>query len=67
MATHNDKLLTQDDVAEMLGVKAATLSVWRSAGRYDLPFIRVGRCIRYRAEDVERFIEANTVTTGDAK
>ncbi|MNN99381.1 Helix-turn-helix domain protein [compost metagenome] len=40
----------------MLGVKKSTLSVWRSTGRYDLKFIKVGRLVRYRISDLAEFL-----------
>jgi len=36
-------LLTTEQVAKVLGVKPATLQNWRSLGRHNLPFVRVGR------------------------
>lgn len=53
-------LLTPAETAQILGVKIATLAVWRSARRYPLAYVRVGRRIRYKAEDVQAFIEART-------
>lgn len=50
------RLLTPDEVAEMLGVQAKTLSVWRYTKRYDLPYVKSGRLVRYREEDVTDFI-----------
>jgi predicted site-specific integrase-resolvase len=47
--------------AEFLGVKEQTLATWRCNGRYPLPFIRVGRRIRYRISDLEAFLESRTV------
>ena len=34
----------------------STLAVWRCTGRFNLPFVKVGRAVRYRREDVEAFI-----------
>ena len=42
--------------AEALGVKATTLAVWRSTGRYNLPYIKVGRLVRYRVSDIAEFL-----------
>ena len=53
-------LLTPGEAAEILGVKVDTLTVWRSTKRYPLPFVRVGRSIKYNVEDVLSFIEART-------
>ena len=49
-------LLTPEDVAEMLGVSTQTLASWRTTNRYGLPFIRIGRLVRYRTADVEDFL-----------
>ncbi|MBW3599074.1 MAG: helix-turn-helix domain-containing protein [Planctomycetes bacterium] len=63
-----DKLLTAEEAAEMLGIAQQTLSVWRSSGRYKLAYIKVGRNVRYRKSEIERFLEQNTVThTGEAE
>jgi len=54
------ELLSPQTTADFLGIKAQTLATWRCVGRYDLPFVRVGRKIRYRREDIEAFVERNT-------
>lgn len=59
-------LLTNDQVAERLGIKPATLEQWRIYGRSPA-FIKVGRNVRYDERDVEAWINANRVTsTSDA-
>lgn len=55
------KLLTDEEAADLLGVSPVTLAVWRCRRRYDLPFVRVGRRIRYRMADVVSFVERRTV------
>jgi len=52
-------LLTRREAAEYLGVKEQTLACWACAGRYQLPFVRVGRLVKYRLEDLNRFITEN--------
>ena len=54
-------LLTPSETAEVLGVQADTLAVWRTRKRYDLPYVKVGRSVRYRAKDVAEFIERQTI------
>ncbi len=51
-------LMTPEETASMLSIKENTLSVWRSNGRYDLKYIKVGRYIRYRLQDVENWINS---------
>lgn len=52
------KLLTKEDVSKILGISVGTLAVWRATRRYNLPYVKSGRLIRYREEDVQAFIEA---------
>lgn len=42
--------------AEVLGVKVSTLTNWRTTGRYNLPYIKVGRLVRYRVADIAAWI-----------
>ena len=53
----NTKLLTPEEVAEILGVEIHTLAVWRCEGRYNLPYLKIGRLVRYAADDVQAFLE----------
>lgn len=50
-------LLTPEQVSSLLGIKTHTLAVWRSSGRYKLPFIKTGRLVRYQLSDIENFLE----------
>lgn len=66
MRTHSSPaptILTPKQAAERIGVAASTLGIWRSTGRYNLPFVKAGSRVRYRAADVERFIERRTRNT----
>jgi excisionase family DNA binding protein len=51
------KLWSVQDLAEYLGVPVATLYQWR-AKRYGPVGLRVGKHIRYRPVDVERWLTA---------
>lgn len=57
-----DPLLSEQQTAELLDVRPTTLQVWRSTRRYNLPFVKIGRNVRYRASAVQAFIESRTVT-----
>lgn len=60
--THScDPLLSEQQAAQMLGVKPATLQVWRSTKRYALAYIKVGRLVRYRQSAVQAFLVAREV------
>lgn len=60
--TAQPELLTRQQAAEYLSIKPETLSVWASTQRYQLPFVKVGRSVRYRRVDLDRFIAQRTVT-----
>ena len=50
------RLLTAEDIAVMLGLKVQT--VYTMARRGDFEKVKLSRkCLRFRAADVERFIE----------
>jgi excisionase family DNA binding protein len=55
-------LVSCEQAAEYLGTTAGTLAVWRCNRRYDLPYVKVGKSVRYRLADLERFIESRTVS-----
>lgn len=48
-------------LAKMLGVSESTLATWASTGRVNIPYVRVGRCVRYHISDINAFLAANTV------
>ena len=55
------QLLTPEDVSNLLGVPIGTLANWRYLGRGPL-FVRLGRHVRYRSEDLDTWIEGCTVS-----
>lgn len=46
-------LLTPDDLEEQYGIKKNTAAVWRCTRRYALPYVKLGRMVRYRRADIE--------------
>jgi len=56
------KLLTREQAAEYLGLKPQTLSTWAVTGRYGLPYLKIGKLVRYRLADLDAFLERRTVT-----
>jgi excisionase family DNA binding protein len=52
------KLLTVDDLADLLGVSKKTIFSWR-ARSLGPRGIRVGRHLRFDPKDVETFLQAN--------
>jgi len=56
-----DELLDEKETAAILGVRIGTLQVWRCTKRYPLPYVRVGRNIRYQRSAIQQFIASRTV------
>jgi excisionase family DNA binding protein len=62
MVTLTSPLLTRKQAAEFLGTSEQTLANWASTGRGGLPMVRLSnRLIRYRREDLEKFIAGRVV------
>lgn len=59
MNPYHEVLLTTAQVASWLTMNADHLRSARARGALAIPFIRIGRAIRYRPVDVQAFIEAN--------
>ncbi len=55
------ELLTSNQAANYIGVSPGTLEVWRCTKRYHLPFIKVGRLVRYRKSDLDTFLDRRTI------
>lgn len=66
---HEDRLLTEREVAQRLGLKPNTLAGWRSTRcrnkRRGPPFVRIGGSIRFRASTLEAWLKVNERTPQD--
>ena len=56
----NSKLINEKVAAEQLGISVYTLRTYRCTNRVSIPFIKIGKSVRYRVEDLEKFIESST-------
>jgi excisionase family DNA binding protein len=65
-AAARSELLTDVEAAERLGTSPNTLANWRATRRVQVPFVKIGRNVRYRAADIEAFIAAHLVDVADA-
>jgi hypothetical protein len=59
-ADGRDPLLTEVAAAKFLNVSTRTLQSWRMKDQGPA-YIKVGRAIRYRSDDLLAYVEANTV------
>jgi hypothetical protein len=53
------QLLNRNAAALFLDIKPNTLATWACNKRYDLPFIKIGRSVKYQLSDLEAFIANN--------
>lgn len=58
----SNQLLTERDVSEFLQVSVKTLQGqrWQKVG---IPYLKIGRAVRYRREDVESYLNQAVIKT----
>lgn len=62
MHMHSDKkLLNRSDAAHYLGLVEHTLAVWACQKTQDIPYIKIGRNVRYRLSDLNAWLDAQTI------
>ncbi|MGY6216655.1 helix-turn-helix domain-containing protein [Methylolobus aquaticus] len=57
---HDDVIVGEEYAAAFLDVEPGTLNVWRSTGRYNIPYTKVGRSVRYRLRDLRDWLQSRT-------
>ena len=59
--TRRSELLDTEHAAQYIGVTSRTLEVWRCTKRQIIPYIKVGRLVRYRCSDLDCWLQSRTV------
>ena len=57
-----EKLYTVKEAAHFLGLSKSTLDKWRVYGKGPV-FIKMGRCVRYRQEDLHKYVAGKSVSS----
>lgn len=52
--------LGDSEAAQALGSTRGTLCTWRSTGRYNIPFVKIGRTVRYPIRGLAEFMARRT-------
>lgn len=60
ISINDDVIVNTDEASQLLRTPAKTLVKWRSTGQGNIPFIKIGRNVRYRTADLRAWIEAHT-------
>lgn len=55
------RLLSPKEAATYLGTSISSLNKWRNHDGRDLPFVKCGRFIRYRKEDLDSWVQMHVV------
>jgi hypothetical protein len=58
---HIDPIFNNHQAAEHIGVTPRTLEVWRCTKRYQIPYIKVGRLVKYRKSALDAFLAQRTI------
>lgn len=61
VAVSKNVFFNRGQAAEYLDVKPQTLAIWAVTGRYGLPYVKVGRSVRYRQSDLDAWLDRRTV------
>lgn len=57
-------LLNTEQAAEYIGTQPQTLENWRCNKRYGLPYLKIGRLVRYRRVDLDTWMSGRLVGGG---
>jgi hypothetical protein len=56
-----ERLLTSTKASELLGITPKSLANSRYTGTgIDIPYIKLGKVVRYKESDIQAYIKANT-------
>jgi excisionase family DNA binding protein len=54
-------LLTTAEAARYLAVAEHTLEIWRSTKRHRIPYIKIGKNVRYRRQDLDAWLVSRMI------
>lgn len=58
---NHEPLLDRKTAAKYLGISPGTLAVWDCTKRYDLKPLKVGRSVRYKKQELDNFIQRQSM------
>ena len=61
-----DNLLCNRDAAKVLGVSPSFLANDRCTRRHGIPYLKVGKLVRYRESDLRAWLDSRVRSTGMA-
>ncbi|GGH07575.1 helix-turn-helix domain-containing protein [Mucilaginibacter phyllosphaerae] len=61
--TNHDPLLDRKEAARYINFAPGTLAVWDCTKRHNLNPIKIGKSVRYRRSDLDKFLEQSLTRT----
>jgi excisionase family DNA binding protein len=58
------ELFSNLQAAIYLGITPRTLEVWRCVKRHEIPYLKVGRLVKYRKTDLDAWLKSRTINGG---
>lgn len=58
---YDEVYLTREEAAEYLGISKDTLRTWAHTKKYPLPYLKLGRKVRYALSDLNKLILLRTI------
>lgn len=62
---NSQNLISPEQAADYLNVSTATLANWRCLGTPNVPYLRIGRSIKYRRSDLDDYIKKHSFNDVD--
>ena len=58
---NDDVIIDTHEAGMLLKTPAATLIKWRSTGENNIPYLKIGRNVRYRTTDLKKWVDAHMI------
>lgn len=55
------KMLSRTEAAQFLGISPYTLATWACTKRGVIPYVKIGKFVKYQIADLETYIASRTV------
>ena len=59
LSLNDDLIVNTQEAAQLIRTPERSLIKWRSTGEHNIPFIKIGRNVRYRTTDLRKWIDAH--------
>lgn len=61
LTLNDDCIVTPEQTSKLLSIPVTTLQKWRSTGENNIPYVKIGRSVRYKTTDLKAYIDRHTV------